>query len=70
MEQGIRPPRAQARLAINQALWAGTDVGGRDIDTFAFDQIGRLPNDLHARPSTPPTYVPQCWAQLRADPSE
>jgi len=65
VEHGIKPSRAQPRPPINQgALWSGTDLGGSDIDTFEFDQIGRLPNDLHARPSTPSTCVVHSWTLL------
>jgi len=65
VEHGIQPSMAQARPPTNLgALWSGTEIGGNGIDTFEFDQIGRLPNDLHARPSTPSTCVVHSWTLL------
>ena len=60
LERGTRPLKTPVKIPDDQiSLWSGTDVGGHDVDSFKFDQTGRLPNDLHARPSTPSMYVYQ-----------
>jgi hypothetical protein len=55
---GTLPPKAHLNPGKDMpAIWRGIEVGGKDDNEFKLDLSGRLPNDLHGRPSTPTGYV-------------